>query len=160
MRNAIMGLWQSQRKLVLAGIICLLVVLVVIAGYVFRSQVLLLFTPIPYNPAHVDVPSYIGGYKVLAVFTSDNLACMNPGEIRLVLQAPESSMEKYLANSHSKDIQKDLEQHSLNAIIEVVGPGITLDQVISESIKWNEDIKKTGCITLGPAEVPPTTTEP
>jgi len=160
MRNAIVGLWQSQHKLILAGIVCFVAVLVVVAGYVFKRQVLLIFTPIPYNPAHVNVPSYVGGYKVLAVFTSDNLACMNPGEIRLVLQAPESSVEKYLANSHPKDIQKDLEQHGLNAIIEVVGPGITLDQIISESIKWNQDIKKTGCVTLGPAEVPQTTTEP
>lgn len=158
MRNARIGLRQSQHKLVFAGIVFL--VLVMVTGYVFRRQVLLIFNPIPYNPAHVTVPSYVGGYKVLAVFTNDTLACMNPDEIRLVLQAPESSMEKYLANSRPKDIQKDLEQHGLNATIQIVGPGVTIDQIISESTKWNQDIKKTGCITLGPAADPQTTTEP
>ena len=159
MRNAIVVQWRSQRKLLLAGILCL-VVLVGVAGYIFRRQVVLIFTPNPFNPARVGVPIYVGGYKVLAVFTPDNLACMNPGEIRLVLQAPESNVEKYLANSNPKDIQKDLEQHGLNATIEIVGPGVTIDQIISESAKWNQDIKKTGCIKLGPAEVPQTTAEP
>ncbi len=159
MRNAIIVLWRSQRKLVLAGMLCV-VVLVVGVGYVFTRQALPIFSLNPYNPAHVSVPSYVGGYKVLAVFTTDNLACMNPGEIRLVLQAPESNLEKYLANSHPKDIQKDLEQHGLNVTIEIVGPGVTIEQIIRESEKWNQDIKKTGCIKLGPAELPETTAEP
>lgn len=159
MRNAVIILWQSERKLVLAGILCL-VVLVAGVGYVFTRQTFLIFTPHPYNPSRVDVPNYIGGYKVLTVFTPDNLACMNPGEIRLVLQAPESNLEKYLANSHPKDIQKDLEQHGLDATIEIVGPGVTIEQIIRESVKWNRDIKKTGCIKLGPAELPQTTKEP
>jgi len=68
MRNAIVVLWRSQRKLMLAGILCL-VVLVSVVGYVFTRQALPIFTPNPYNPARVDLPSYIGGYKVLAVFT-------------------------------------------------------------------------------------------
>lgn len=85
---------------------------------------------------------------------------MNPGEIRLVLQAAESNFEKFLANSNPKDIQKDLEQRGLNATIEMVGRGITIDPIIRESIKWNQDIKKTGCITLGPAAVLEMTTEP
>ena len=160
MRNKIVVWWQSQRKLMLASMVCLVVMLVVVVGYVFRREVFLMFTPNLYNPARVSVPSYVGGYKVLAVFTSDNLACMNPGEIRLVLQAPETNMDKYLANSNPKDIHKDLEQHGWNATIEIVGPGITIDQIIGESAKWNQDMKKTGCLKLGPAAVPQTTTEP
>lgn len=141
------------------GILCL-VVLVVGLGYVFARHAVPIFAPNPYNPSRFDVPNYIGGYKVLPVFTPDNLACMNPGEIRLVLQAPESNLEQYLANSHPKDIQKDLEQHGLDATIEIVGPGVTIEQIIRESVKWYQDIKKSGCIKLGPAEDPQTTTEP
>lgn len=160
MRNAILLLWRSQRKLLLVSVLCL-VVLVAGVGYVFTRQAFPLFTPIPYNPAHISVPSYVGGYKVLAVFTPDTLACMNPGEIRLVLQTPDSNLEKYLANSHSQDIQKDLEQHGLmNATVEIVGPGVTIEQIIHESAKWNQDIKKTGCIKLGPAEPLQTTAQP
>jgi len=162
MRNTVVVLWRSKRKLVLAvGILCLVVVLAaVVVGYVFTRQASPISTRNPYDPARFGMPGYVGGYKVLAVFTPDNLACMNTGEIRLALQATEPNVEEYLANNNLKAIQKDLEQHGLDVTIEIVGPGVTIDQIISESAKWNQAIKKSGCIQTGPAELPQTTGEP
>lgn len=166
MRNAIVALRQSKHKLMLVSILCL-VVLAAVVVYAFNTrsiQAWLMSTLNPYDPARFGMPRYVAGYKVLAVFTPDKLACMNPGEIRFVLQATEPNMEEYLANSNPKAIPKDLEQQGLNPTsewtYEIVGPGVTIEQIIRESTKWNQDIKKTGCIRLGPAELPQTTTEP
>ena len=167
MRNAVIVLWRTKRKLMLAaGILGLVVVLVaVVAGYVFTRQAAPISTRNPYDPARFGIPGYVGGYKVLAVFTPDNLACMSTGEIRLALQATEPNVEEYLANSNPtysnpRAIQKDLEQHGKDVTIEIVGPGVTIEQIISESAKWNQDIKKSGCIQTGPAGLPQTTGVP
>ena len=148
----------------LAGILCLVVMLAAVVVYAFNTrsiQAWLISTLNPYDPARFGMPSYIAGYKVLAIFTPDNLACMNPGEIRLVLQTTEPNVGEYLANSNPKAIQKDLEHHGLDATkewtYEIIGPDVTIEQIISESAKWNQEIKKTGCIRLGPAELPQTT---
>ena len=161
-------LWRSKRKLVLAiGILCLVIVLAaVVVGYVFTRQASPISTRNPYDPARFGLPAYVGGYKVLAVFTPDNLACMSTGEIRLALQATEPNVEAFLATSNPTSsnlaaIQKELEQHGKNVTIEIVGPGVTIDQIISESAKWNEGMKKNGCMqTGGPAPLPQTTGVP
>jgi len=166
MRNAVIVLWRSKRKFILAaGILSLVVVLAVVAGYVFTRQAAPISTRNPYDPARFGIPGYVGGYKVLAVFTPDNLACMSTGEIRLALQATEPNVEEFLATSNPtysnpRDIQKELEQHSKDVTIEIVGPGVTIEQIISESAKWNQDIKKSGCIQTGPAGLPQTTGVP
>jgi hypothetical protein len=150
----------------LAGILCLVVVLAMVAGYILTRQAAPASTLNPYDPARFGLPGYIGGYKLLAVFTSDNLACMSKGEIRLALQATAPDVEAFLATSNPRSsnlaaIQKDLEQHSKNVEIEIVGPGVTIETIISENAKWNEDMKKNGCEqTGGPAPTPQTTGVP
>jgi hypothetical protein len=166
MRNALALLWRSKRKLVLAGILGLVILLVAIADYVFTRQDVPASTLNPFDPARFGLPGYIGGYKLLAVFTSDNLACMGKGEIRLALQATAPDVEAFLAtgnptSSNLAAIQKNLEQHGKNVEIEIDGPGITIETIISESAKWNKDMKEYGCVqTGGPAPDPQTTGKP
>ncbi len=120
----------------------------------------------PYDPARFGLPGYIRGYKLLAVFTSDNLACMSKGETRLMLQATAPDVEAFLATSNPtrnnlEAIQKDLEQHGKNVEIEIAGPGVTIETVISENAKWNEGMKEYGGEqTGGPAPTPQTTGVP
>ena len=111
-------------------------------------------TPInPYAPAYYGIPNTIAGYNVLAVLTSDNLACMLPGEKRLVLQANESTLEEYLAKSQPLSIQEELKRLGLTEMtagVEIAGPGSTLEQLVEEVNKWNQEATIRGCVQLGP----------
>lgn len=90
--------------------------------------------------------------------------CMKAGYKRLVLQATEQSVDIYLRDSRPQEIAAGLQQElsltmsPINAAkevanwhAEVVGPETTLEQVLSEHQKWNEDAQINGCDTLAPA---------
>jgi hypothetical protein len=108
----------------------------------------------PYDPAQYGIPITIAGYKVLAVLTPGNTACMLPGHKRLILQAGEQDVENFLKNSHPNDINTALVQYGLTDTasweVQVVGPGTTLDGFLSENQKWNAQATSDGCVKLGP----------
>jgi hypothetical protein len=112
-------------------------------------------SPSTYDPAHYGLPPTIAGYKTFAVLTSDNTACMMPGEKRLVLQTMQANVQRFLSTSDYTAIEKDLQQRGFadfaQGNIQIVGPSTTLDQFLSENERWNEDSKKYGCMTSGPA---------
>ncbi len=118
--------------------------------------------PNTYDPAHYGLPPTIAGYKTFAVLTADNTACMTPGEKRLVLQATQVNVQDYLSASSYAAIQQDLQQRGFadfaQSNVQIVGPGTTLNQFLTENEKWNEDRKKHGCVTSAPA-VPLTPTQ-
>lgn len=116
-----------------------------------------------YSPSRYGLPETIAGHKTLAVFTSEDTMCMKAGFKHLVLQATEQDVDTYLLNSQPKEIRAALEQQLAittspgqaakdiaNWHVEMVGPGVTLDGVVSEHQKWNEDTRATGCQTLRP----------
>jgi hypothetical protein len=107
-----------------------------------------------YDPARYGLPGTIAGYKVFAVLTSDNTACMMPGEKRLILQATQQSVEDFLKTSNGPDINTELVQKGFPAFarwgVQVVGPGTKLDEFLSENQKWNALMQKHGCVTTGP----------
>ena len=111
---------------------------------------------ITYDPAHYSLPSSIGGYKTFAVLTSDNTACMSPGEKRLVLQASQENIQSLLSENDYAAIQHDLQQRGFadfsQSNVEIVGPDTTLDQFLNENEKWNEASKKYGCVTSAPVQ--------
>ena len=119
-------------------------------------------TPVsPYSPSNYGLPNTIAGYKVLAVLTDNTLACMMPGKKRLILQANQASIEDYLKASDPMALDTALHQVGLTTDeveIEVVGPTTTLDGILLEIQKWNEDRKKHGCVTSAPA-IPLTPTQ-
>jgi len=79
---------------------------------------------------------------------------MIPGEKRLVLQAMQANVQDYLSTSSYAAIQQDLRHRGFADFaknnVQIVGPGTTLDQFLSENEKWNEDRKKYGCVTSAP----------
>ena len=106
----------------------------------------------PYDPAVHGVPETLAGYRVLAVLTPDNTACMPLGVGRLVLQADQDSLEEHLKVGQLIDIGKALEQHDLRPdqwVIQVVGPGVTLEELIAENESWNEEAVRLGCVQIG-----------
>jgi len=151
MKNAFFALRRSKHSLLLAaGSLCLVVVLAaLLAGDIFTLPASLRHARNPYDPARFGIPATIGGYKVLAVFTSDNLDCMGPGEIRLALQAAAPNVDAYLANNNLPAIQKELEQRGLNVEIEIDGPGMTIAQIIREAARWNQGMDAYGCFRSG-----------
>ncbi len=109
---------------------------------------------VPYEPAVPSLPESIGGYKVLAVFTSDDTACMLPGEKRLILRATQPTVQDYLKDTHYEAIKKDLEQHGLTEMAkwgpQIVGPDTKLEQMLSERQEWNERARNFGCQRFRP----------
>jgi len=116
-----------------------------------------------YAPLSYGIPNTIAGYKTLAVFSSDDTMCMKAGNNRLILQTTEQSVDTYLLNSSSEEIKNALELQLSTATslsqakkdianwhVEIVGPGVTLERVMSEHQKWDEDAKETGCQTFAP----------
>jgi hypothetical protein len=103
----------------------------------------------PYDPAQDGLPATIAGYKVLAVSTPSNTACMLPGAKRVILQAPQQSVEGYLKDSRPDAITKDIEQYEIDRTtkweVMIVGPGTTLEEFLGENSKWNRQGQNYGC---------------
>ena len=107
-----------------------------------------------YDPAYYGLPDTIAGYKVLAVLTSDNTACMPPGAKRLILQTTQPTVEEFLKTSDAAGIKAELEQKGFPEFakwgVEIGGPDATFDKVVSENEDWNAFSRKYGCVTSGP----------
>lgn len=108
-----------------------------------------------YDPAPYGIPDVLAGYKVLAVLTSENTACIATGEKRLVLQ---SSQQQVDVINHSDAIDQELNKLGVTDVntweIMLVGPGITQEQFLAENEKWNTVFKKSECVKLGPITNP------
>lgn len=109
----------------------------------------------PYDPAQYGLPESLGGYKVLAVLTPDNTACMPAESKRAILQATQGSISDYLKESDAGEIQNELKKLKANDPtmweVMIVGPNTNLDDFISENQKWNDQVKQFGCVTAFPA---------
>jgi hypothetical protein len=107
-----------------------------------------------YDPAYYGLPPTLAGYKVFAVLTPDNTACMLPGEKRLVLQATQPNVEEFLRTNNNAMITKELEEKGLSEYdkwgIQIVGPGVVLEEFLAENTKSTEFRRKFGCVTSVP----------
>lgn len=103
-----------------------------------------------YDPAQYGLPATIGGYRVLAVLTPDNTACLEPDERHLVVQASQEDVEGVLAQEQSADVWKDLERLGLTKtarwFVRYAGLGTTLQDLIVENEKWNSLAQSGGCL--------------
>jgi len=112
-----------------------------------------LTTPGPYAPSAFGLSDRVGGYKVLAIFTQDTLACMRQDEKRLVLQSAEPSLDGHLESPDPARVMPDLRQQGVrdaeNWTIEIVGPGSSIEQTMQRVQRWNEAMAD-GCVQFHP----------
>lgn len=145
--------------LLLFGILTIIIVLAI--SSMIRANSWILLTPVPtpdpfatYDPAAYGIPDMIAGYKVLAVKTLQNTACMMPNAIRLLLQSSQQDVENFLENSESQIINNEIEKIELilssKLEIEYLGPGVwDKDLFILRNDLWNKEMKNGGCTLVG-----------
>lgn len=112
-----------------------------------------------YEPGQYGLPDFIAGYKVLAVLTSDNTACLETNTKRLVLQTTDPNVENFLSHSHPEAISQALEQLGLTKSAlwdwEVVSADISSQEVMEHIQRWNQDMAQAGnCVHSLPAPEP------
>jgi hypothetical protein len=108
----------------------------------------------PYNPAQYGIPETLGGYKVIAVFTPQDVACMLEGQKQIILQAQEAAVHEFLEQPHSpREILETLQEipgeEQTHWQIQFVGPGGTLEGAIETLRSWNAIFADRPCFTLG-----------
>ena len=115
-----------------------------------------------YNPAYFGLPQTVAGYKVLAVLTSDNTACMSPGSRKLVLQAAHSLAaqgdEVLSTTAGDAAVAAELRKRGLADFAREgwvrVGPELTFDEFVMQAQDWNAHRREHGCEP--PASASPT----
>jgi hypothetical protein len=119
-------------------------------------------SPETFDPAYYGLPDVIAGYKIIAVETSANMACMTPGNIKLILQSSQPSVEAFLKNAPGANVDTEVKKLSLKPKqweFEYVGTGISRETVLSTAKQW--DPRNTGiCVILGGPILTSTTTPP
>lgn len=113
-----------------------------------------------YDPAQYGVPDTLGGYKVLAVLTSQDVACMPSGRKSIVLQASEPNVHEYLESPKpTTEIRAFLRQvpgeEETNWQVGVVGPSATLETILSTIESWNSVNSGRPCRRLGGVQSSP-----
>ena len=119
--------------------------------------------PASFEPAYYGLPEVIAGYKIIVVETSENIACMPPGNIQLVLQTSQPDMETFLKNAPGSNVENELKHLNIKQPkqweFEYAGPGITKAMVLSVFKSWDPSVMTT-CIKFGPITVDETTLSP
>lgn len=107
-----------------------------------------------YDPAQYGLPPSIGAYKLLAVLTPDNTACMPIQSKRVIAQATQGNVSDYLKETNAGEIQDEIKRLKSNDPtrweVMIVGPDANLGDLLSENQKWNDQAKQSGCVTSGP----------
>ena len=96
----------------------------------------------------------IGGYPVLAAVTKNDAGCMMPGERRLILQAPQPTIDEALRAFPTDRLTAELPGWGWS----LVGPGLTREQVAMRLAQSSLSPQPVDCPVLelpNPAELVP-----
>lgn len=104
----------------------------------------------PFDPASHGVPDTIAGYRVLAVITPENTACVGPNETRLILQTNEPTEMDFLSRNDSSAAIQATAQLGLAARVDILWASSSTmqNQLVAEIQRWNEAIAARGCFQL------------
>jgi hypothetical protein len=140
-----------------------LMVFLVVSAFVASSTVEA-YTPSQdqFSPSKFNIPDTIGDFRVIAVLNEDNFLCLMPGEKRLVLQAVEPSAEGVINSIQKVQVEQVLEGNNLSEYSswgwDIIGPGITRGEYISQLQQSYRLFRKEGCLKLG--GLAPTSSKP
>lgn len=115
-----------------------------------------------YSPAHYGIPERINGYRVLAVRSAENTACMRTDELRLHIQTDDTAYEHFVANNRQTQVQQAVDALEVTypgimyVTVWIVGPATSLDHLIQGNERWNTGKHEMGCGGNSPIIVPPT----
>jgi len=105
----------------------------------------------PFDPARYDVPDTIAGHKVLAVISADNIMCTPPHLLTLVVRAGSPDPQSYPGSDEAKELNAAMNEFSHPGwtwVLNVIGPGVSLDNWQAEAERWNQAQKISGCEPL------------
>jgi hypothetical protein len=104
-----------------------------------------------FDPGYYRLPDMIAGYKLLAVETSANTACMTPGTIRLFLQTSQPNVDAFLKNNPGGGVQSEVEKLSIKPNqweYMYVGPDTTKEMILYTA-KQTDPRSHELCMMLG-----------
>jgi hypothetical protein len=107
-----------------------------------------------FDPAAHGIPDMLGGYKVSAVLTPDNTACMRAGTKRLLLRSHSITLESSIEGAGLDTVMQELADLGLTEGVEwqisIGGPVGTGEGIEVGIARWNDAMHRNGgCIRLG-----------
>lgn len=103
-----------------------------------------------YSPSMFGFPDSIQGYRTLAVFNLEPLPCTKVGSKVLVVQSPIANLRDYLKRPNGRAIHEYVRKMKLGEQdkwqVEVVGPGISRENLIESYNKLFHSLKDAGCM--------------
>ncbi len=125
---------------------------------------ILIDAPLQFEPKTYGIPDVIAGYKVLAIVTAENTACLRPGEKILVLQSTAATVDEFLKSAPAETLTQGMDQAGMKSAeweISIAGPQTTLDSLVANTQASNREVMKTGdcgpTTTGGPVRATPGT---
>jgi hypothetical protein len=96
-----------------------------------------------YDPAYYGLPEVIAGYRILLVETPENMACMRPDTIDLVLQTSQPDLEAFLKQTPDGSVESELKKYDIKPkhwLFTYAGQGITKESAIAAIRNWDPKI--------------------
>jgi hypothetical protein len=142
-----MGYSAMTSPLRLKVTIVALLVICVFLGSVIINNLLLARTQNykSFDPKDYGIPNQIGGYQVMAVVPSENMACAKAGSINLILRALPYQQPTLTDN----DLQKIGDAVHLEVQITITSGVVTIDMIKNQVDSWNREMKPSDCVPIG-----------
>jgi hypothetical protein len=105
----------------------------------------------PYAPATFGIPEILAGYRILAIRTADNTACMKPDIMEVVVQAVDPMPDNPMVDKGNGDVIFELKKLYPNAQWGLGGMGpapFDRAQFVAINDNWNKG-SENGCINIG-----------
>lgn len=102
----------------------------------------------PYDPATFGIPDIVAGYRILAITTPDNTACMMPNEMRVLIQAVDPMPDNPMVDRNGGDIIFEVKKlhPDIDWGLEYIMPvPFDRNQFVASMQSWI----KAGCVKLG-----------
>lgn len=98
-------------------------------------------------PEDINLPDSIAGYSILAILNSDTTACIPPHTTRIILQPTvDENPSTYNLDAVLRALEELGRDDILNWGFEFVGPSVTIEQITTENLRWNNQFTDRDCV--------------